>query len=419
MKEIALARVLLPELYRQCHIINTDPTINLPTYEQFVDIVNQRVFLARDYSMFNFKSMSLFYIDNDQHALYYPGCLTLAVENTLKRIKNKNEEYEWRWIINVTVDNPKEYSGLMYSRFMIEPDLGMLCGMSFIDFAEYLQREVFTEAEINYARYDGPRRCPMIFVKNQIGKYISYDEFHTIIDTAIDSFNAITTIDNYPEVEALIKKLNSNIASNKTDQNDTCVKDGIIFVGKPINKITRFMDFADQFWLAKNKTDGKIDLDINQFKAEVMNAIYAKANDGIITNVVSTDSFVAFDCAPNLYPYSKINSDNKFEVTFESTPVNPIGPDEKVPDYKWYSFYFNSAEFMRVITNDKAIKDLPDPDLCIDTILTKIAKTPGVLTNIDKIDSNKFHIVSTKEKWEIKLSKHYGDDDISQRFIVK
>ena len=419
MKEIALGRVLLPELYRQCHIMNTDPTVNLPTYEQFVDIINQRVFLARDYSRFNFKSMALFYIDNDQHALYYPGCLTLATENTLKRIKNKNEEYEWRWIVNVTIDNPKEYSELMYSRFMIEPDLGMLCGMPFTDFAEYLQREVFTETEINYARYDGPRRCPMIFVKNNIGKYISYDEFHTIIDTAINVFNRITAFDNYPEVEALLKKLNDNIASSKTDQTDTCVKDGITLVGEPINKITRFMDFADQFWLAKNKTASEIDLSINQFKAAIMNAIYSKANDGIITNVVSTDSFVAFDCAPNLYPYSKVNSDNKFEVTFESTPVTPICPDEKVPDYKWYSFYFDSAEFMRAIRNNKSIKDLPDPGFCIDTILTKIAKTPGVLTNIDKIDSNKFHIVSTKEKWEIKLSKHYGDDDISQRFIVK
>ena len=50
MKEIALARVLLPELYRQCHIMNTDPTINLPTYEQFVDIINQRVFWIIKYT---------------------------------------------------------------------------------------------------------------------------------------------------------------------------------------------------------------------------------------------------------------------------------------------------------------------------------------------------------------------------------
>lgn len=417
MKEIALARVLLPELYRQCHIINTDPTINLPTYEQFVDIVNQRVFLARNYSMFNFKSMALFYIDNDQHALYYPGCLTLATENTLKRIKNKNEEYEWRWIVNVTVDNPKEYSELMYSRFMIEPDLGMLCGMPFIDFAEYLQREVFTEAEINYARYDGPRRCPMIFVKNNIGKYISYDEFHTIIDTAIDVFNGIRkSFNDYPEVDALMKKLNSNIASNKSGQTGTPTKAGLTFIGEPIDKITRLINFADQFWLANNKTDGNINLDINQLKVEIMNAIYAKVGDGIITNVVSTDNFVAFDCAPNLYLYAKINSDNKFEATFESTPANPIGPDEEVPDYKWYSFYFDAAKFMQMIKDDGIIKNIPDFDFSVDTILTKIASTDA-LTDINKIDLSKFHIVSTKQKWRIELIDTYGNN--SQRFNVK
>ena len=416
MKEIALARVLLPELYRQCHIMNTDPMINLPTYEQFVDILNQRIFSARNYSMFNFTSMALFYIDNDEHALYYPGCLTLATENTLKRIKNKNEEYEWRWITNVTVDNPKEYCDLMYSRFMVEPDLNVLCGSTFIEFAEYLQREVFTEAEINYARYEGPRRCPMIFVKNEIGKYISYDKFHEIIDTAIDVFNSITSFSNYPEVEALLKVLNSNIASNKTDQTSTCVKDGIIFVGEPINKITRVINFADQFYLAKNKIDANIDLDINQLKVEIMNTIYSKANDGTATNVISTDSFVAFDCAPNLYLDAKINSDNKFEVTFESMQGNPIGPDEKVPDYKWYNFYFDAAKFMLKIKEHGFIKNIPDFDFSVDTILTKIASVDA-LTNINKIDLNKFHIVSTKKKWTIEITDTYGND--TQRFNVK
>ena len=119
---------------------------------------------------------------------------------------------------------------------------------------------------------------------------------------------------------------------------------------------------------------------------------------------------------PNLYLYAKINSDNKFEATFESTPANPIGPDEKVPDYKWYSFYFDAAKFMRMIKDDGIIKNIPDYDFSVDTILTKIASVDA-LTNINKIDLNKFHIVSTKKKWIIEITDTYGND--TQRFNVK